>query len=205
MNKKTIIIIIIAIIVIVAGYGVYRYLGSIPASEEEDKEEPVVSKEEAIKNLFAEKYDKEVSEITISITQETENYIKGGVEFQPGGPGNLGGFLAAKVDGEWELVYDGNGVIFCSLIEPYNFPVDMVIECYDEEAEKPKDRAGEACIDSGGETTTSLCCKATSDYPNLCLIGPCGCSSDNSYQVRICDCGEGKCFDGKECIKVDTR
>lgn len=58
----------------------------------------------------------------------------------------------------------------------------------------------EACVNSGGEVRTSSCCKATSDYPNLCLIGPCGCSLENSHQVKICDCGEGKCFDGNECV-----
>jgi len=58
----------------------------------------------------------------------------------------------------------------------------------------------QACIDSGGEVKTSLCCKATADFPNLCLIGPCGCSPENSHQVKICDCGEEKCFDGEKCI-----
>ena len=60
----------------------------------------------------------------------------------------------------------------------------------------------EACINSGGEVRTSPCCKATSDFPNLCLIGPCGCSPDNSHEVKICDCGEDKCFDGNECVAL---
>jgi len=58
----------------------------------------------------------------------------------------------------------------------------------------------QACVISGGEILTSLCCKATGDFPNLCLIGPCGCSPDNSHQVKICDCGEEKCFDGNTCV-----
>ncbi len=58
----------------------------------------------------------------------------------------------------------------------------------------------QACTDSGGTATTSLCCRATSDYPNLCLVGPCGCSSENSHQVKICDCGPDKCFNGSECV-----
>ena len=66
--------------------------------------------------------------------------------------------------------------------------------------EKPLSKE-QACVNSGGETTTSLCCKSTSDYPNLCLIGPCGCSLDNSHQVKICDCGEGKCFDDEKCVE----
>jgi len=60
-----------------------------------------------------------------------------------------------------------------------------------------------ACVDSGGTVSTSLCCKSTTDFPNLCLIGPCGCSPDNSHQVKICDCGPNKCFDGNECVNFE--
>lgn len=56
------------------------------------------------------------------------------------------------------------------------------------------------CIDSGGTVLTSLCCKEVSDFPNLCFIGACGCSADNSHEIKICDCGPDKCFNGKECI-----
>ncbi|XOB40359.1 MAG: hypothetical protein ACKKMR_03570 [Candidatus Nealsonbacteria bacterium] len=58
----------------------------------------------------------------------------------------------------------------------------------------------QACINSGGEVLTSLCCKATGDFPNLCLIGPCGCSPENSHEIKVCDCGEKKCFDGNTCV-----
>lgn len=201
MNKKTIILIIIAIIVIaiVACWLIFKP-APILEPEEKGEEESLVSREEAIKNLFAEKYDKDISEITISISQETENHIKGEVDFQPGGPGSSGGFLVAKVNGDWKLAYDGNGVISCLDVEPYNFPVDMVIDCWDEETNETKDRVGEACVNSGGEIVTSLCCKSSSDYSNLCLIGSCGCSPENSHEVKICDCGSEKCFDGKECV-----
>lgn len=56
-----------------------------------------------------------------------------------------------------------------------------------------------ACINSGGTVRMSLCCKATSNFPNLCLTGPCTCSPENSHQVKICDCPEGKCLDGDTC------
>jgi len=61
----------------------------------------------------------------------------------------------------------------------------------------------EACINSGGQVSTSLCCKITGDFPNLCLIGPCGCSPENSHEVKVCDCGPDKCFDGSECVSLD--
>ena len=66
----------------------------------------------------------------------------------------------------------------------------------------PREIKERACLRSGGQVTTSLCCKLTSDYPNLCLIGACGCSPENSHQVKICDCGEDKCFDGSGCATV---
>jgi|GEM_PF-1416985 len=91
--------------------------------------EPIISKEDAIKKLFADKYNKNVSEITISISQETENHIRGMVEFAPGGPGEAGLFLAAKVAGNWQLVFDGIGAIPCEQVEKYNFPEEMVADC----------------------------------------------------------------------------
>jgi len=63
----------------------------------------------------------------------------------------------------------------------------------------PPTSTEQACINSGGTVRTSLCCKSTGDFPNLCLIGPCGCSPDNSHEVKVCDCPEGKCFDGNTC------
>jgi len=58
----------------------------------------------------------------------------------------------------------------------------------------------ESCVNSGGTVETSLCCESASDLPNSCLIGACGCSPENSHQIKICDCGEGKCFNGTECV-----
>jgi len=58
----------------------------------------------------------------------------------------------------------------------------------------------QTCVLSGGIIKTSLCCNLTSDFPNTCLIGVCGCSPAYSHQVKSCDCGEGKCFNGHICI-----
>lgn len=62
-----------------------------------------------------------------------------------------------------------------------------------------KSQVENACINSGGTVATSTCCKSTGDFPNLCLIGACGCSSENSHQVKTCDCGSSKCFNGISC------
>ena len=60
----------------------------------------------------------------------------------------------------------------------------------------------QACVISGGTIGTSLCCGSAEDFPNFCLIGACGCSPDNSHEVKVCDCGEEKCFDGSGCVAV---
>lgn len=60
----------------------------------------------------------------------------------------------------------------------------------------------QACLFSGGTIETSSCCASVSDFPNLCLMGACGCSPDNSHEIKTCDCGEGKCFDGSGCVVV---
>ena len=59
-----------------------------------------------------------------------------------------------------------------------------------------------ACIDSGGTINRGMCCLTVGDFPNLCLIGACGCSPENSHEVKTCYCGEGRCFDGNTCIAV---
>lgn len=58
----------------------------------------------------------------------------------------------------------------------------------------------QACLDSDGTVEVASCCLATNDFPNLCLVGACGCSTEDSHQVKICNCGEGKCFDGETCV-----
>ncbi len=57
-----------------------------------------------------------------------------------------------------------------------------------------------ACTDGGGTVARALCCSSVDDYPNTCIIGACGCAPDSSREVNICDCGEGRCFDGNGCV-----
>lgn len=66
---------------------------------------------------------------------------------------------------------------------------------------KPEELTKEqACIASGGTVTTSMCCGQTTDFPNNCAIGACGCGPDSSHEVQVCNCGTDKCFDGNECV-----
>lgn len=67
-----------------------------------------------------------------------------------------------------------------------------------------KTKKENSCLNSGGTVTTASCCQTTNDFPNSCLIGACGCSSDNSHEVKNCDCGTDKCFNGEKCVAVSV-
>lgn len=88
----------------------------------------------AIKAAFAAKFDKRVDEVNITISDYQPSFAKGGVTFA----GEMGGgwFLAAEVGGTWVIADDGNGTITCEKIEPYNFPVSMVSECWSEDTQE---------------------------------------------------------------------
>ena len=61
----------------------------------------------------------------------------------------------------------------------------------------------QACLDAGGTVSTMLCCETAGDFPNLCVVGACGCAPDNSVETKVCDCGEGECFDGTSCQLIE--
>lgn len=73
------------------------------------------------------------------------------------------------------------------------------------EPEPEPSEAELACTDSGGAVTTASCCLSASDFPDTCLIGACGCSPQNSHEVRTCDCGEGKCFNSSACVTEEQQ
>lgn len=54
------------------------------------------------------------------------------------------------------------------------------------------------CINSGGTVINKMCCNAVTDFPNTCLIGACGCSLENSHEMKVCECEEGKCWDSEK-------
>jgi hypothetical protein len=88
------------------------------------------SDEQLIKEAFGEKYHRPATDANVEISEEDGNYIKGTVNFE----GEIGGgwFLAYFEEGEWIIVADGNGTVPCAPVERYDFPVDMVPECYRE-------------------------------------------------------------------------
>jgi hypothetical protein len=60
--------------------------------------------------------------------------------------------------------------------------------------------AVKACVDSGGTAITISCCNAVNDFPNSCISNICGCLPADSKNIKICNCGESKCFNGEGCV-----
>jgi hypothetical protein len=66
----------------------------------------------------------------------------------------------------------------------------------------------QACMDSGGTVTVGWCWKSGNSFPNSCLVGVCDCPPGffnhlfYGRKVELCNCGEGKCFNGERCTSI---
>lgn len=109
-----------------------------------------------IKHLFADKYKKSIDDIKVTIDKEDESHIRGSVNF--GAEGGI--YLAAKINDEWKIIHDGNGMIDCKLKTEYGFSDDMTKDCADSRTEN-KSGSGVAgianpasafCQEKGGQS-----------------------------------------------------
>jgi hypothetical protein len=81
-----------------------------------------------IKKYIALKHKSDESALAISVSKVEGNYAKGTANDEGGG----GMWFAAKEDGVWKLVWDGNGIIECSTFDLYpQFPTSLVPSCFD--------------------------------------------------------------------------
>ncbi|MDD5289915.1 MAG: hypothetical protein PHT40_01780 [Patescibacteria group bacterium] len=85
-----------------------------------------------LRQAFADKYQKKIEDIKVTVSLATETHARGGVKFGTGEAVEGGNFLAAKVNDAWQIVFDGNGNIACALLRQYNFPANMMEDCAEE-------------------------------------------------------------------------
>ena len=82
----------------------------------------------AVKAALVAEHGQDAGLLNITVAKMEGEYASGGAAASGGG----GMWFAAKVNGVWKLVWDGNGQINCSDITPYpEFPNDMIPECWD--------------------------------------------------------------------------
>ncbi len=86
---------------------------------------------DGIRQAFAQKYNRNIDQIEISVNQYQLPYARGSVSFSPGSEG--GWYLAYQKAGVWQVVLDGNGGISCQVVNDYLFPLSMVPECSGQE------------------------------------------------------------------------
>jgi hypothetical protein len=84
----------------------------------------------ALKKAVSKKTGIPENNISFSISKNTGKYATGNVNSKDSEFGG-GYWLAVKVGGEWKIVYDGQAQPNCDQVNPYNFPTDIVPECYD--------------------------------------------------------------------------
>jgi len=101
----------------------------LPVGEPAQKEPDVKEDAALIRDALAKKHSAGVLDVSLGVKEITAEYAAGSVKFA--GEDGGGWWLAAKVNGEWVLVADGNGVVMCADVKPYSFPISMVAECYD--------------------------------------------------------------------------
>ncbi len=96
-------------------------------------EEPCVSESsdsDLIKAALVAKYDWDPQDIILTISKNDGQYATGGVREESAMGGGM--WFAAKVDGDWQIVWDGNGVIMCENLTDYpDYPKSLIPECYD--------------------------------------------------------------------------
>lgn len=81
----------------------------------------------AVKAALVAKRGQDASSLNISVTKVEGSYASGMASSTGGG----GLWYAAKINGNWNLVWDGNGTISCSDLTPYpNFPTSMISQCW---------------------------------------------------------------------------
>jgi hypothetical protein len=83
-----------------------------------------MSDTEQIKAALIDHLEVDVDPTTITVSEIEGSLARGGL--------SGGYFLAAKESGTWVIVHDGQANPSCAVIEPYNFSLDWVPECVDQ-------------------------------------------------------------------------
>jgi hypothetical protein len=92
-----------------------------PAALPEPTARPEQSDLAEIEAALAQKLGTSIGEIPVAVTQIMDDHALGNVD--------NGYFLAAKQEGNWVIVYDGQAAPPCREVDFYDFPQGMVPEC----------------------------------------------------------------------------
>ncbi len=146
MKKIVVIGVVIAFIFLVIAFLISKYNPTTPIEPVKTPPQPTQKQDTAeiapeesvlvvekdndyvlIQQEFSKKYDKPVDNVNLTINKIVGNFARGSITFK--GARGGAGWLAAKQDGSWILVFDGNGIIPCADVAPYDFPAEFTPGC----------------------------------------------------------------------------
>jgi len=94
---------------------------NMPVSQEEN--DALIA---AVKKGLIAEHGQQASGMVVTVSEIQGEYAKGMASEQGGG----GIWFAAKLNGTWTLVWDGNGIIDCGSVSPFpEFPVSLIPQC----------------------------------------------------------------------------
>lgn len=79
-----------------------------------------------IARALADKHQWNIDDIIVTVSMSNTQFARGSVRDKSSTTGG-GMFLAAKIDNQWEIIFDGNGAPDCILLKVnYSFPQDFL-------------------------------------------------------------------------------
>lgn len=126
------------LLIVILFFGFYFFRTKSTSTPIHVTSTPVVKEESAkdqITHALSQKNNWDASRVELNITTIEGDFAKGNVKLKDEMGGGL--WFAARVNGDWKIVYDGNGIITCDQLGNYqNFPKDLIPSCYDKQTEK---------------------------------------------------------------------
>ncbi|MBI2578040.1 MAG: hypothetical protein HYV77_04395 [Candidatus Wildermuthbacteria bacterium] len=89
----------------------------------------IISLETAVKALLAGVYGVPSAAVELNISKEADIHARGTFKYGPATPQIPPVFLTVKVNGSWQLAYDGRGIMSCKAVDTFKFPQSMVQDC----------------------------------------------------------------------------
>ncbi|MFZ5438077.1 MAG: hypothetical protein ACOZAK_03425 [Patescibacteria group bacterium] len=110
-----------------------------PLTEQAQKSGLTADDVQQVREKLAESFKMDLAEV--QITAEAESSLEFMTGFVNVGEGDKGGiYFAAKTADGWQIAHNGVGLIYCEIVDKYNFPVGMIPKCYDAVTGTSKER-----------------------------------------------------------------
>jgi len=96
-----------------------------PTSAPSTSPTPTIDDNTLIKNTLAQKHGWNPEDIIVTISKNDGNFARGSIKEKSEVSGGM--FLAAKIAGQWEIVFEGNGIPNCNQLKTvYLFPASFL-------------------------------------------------------------------------------